>query len=85
LIPYSFHPLAECDIREAAHYFERRSPGLGKQFRLSVDAAVTLLRQFPEIAPVVRGNLRCKGILRFRYNLIYAVENEQISIYAVVS
>jgi toxin ParE1/3/4 len=85
LIPYTIHPLAECDIHEAALYFDRRSSGLGKQFRLSLEEAIRLLQQFPEIAPVVRGNLRCKNILRFKYNLIYAVEDAQINIYVVVS
>ena len=85
MIPYSFHPLAECDIREAAHFFESRSPGLGKQFRLTVDAAITVLRQFPEVAQVERDNLRCMRVPRFKYNVVYAVEASEIYIYAVVS
>jgi len=85
LIAYSYHPLAECDVREAAHYFESRSPGLGAQFRLSLLEAVTLLRQHPEIAPVLRGNLRCKVLLRFGYNIIHAIESGELRIYAVVS
>jgi len=85
LIGYSFHPLAECDIREAAHFFESRSPGLGKQFRITVDAAITVVRQLPEIAQLERGSLRCMRVPRFKYNIIYAVEASGIHIYAIVS
>ena len=83
MIGYSFHPFADADVLEIARFYERRSPGLGGEFRSDLTAAISLLRQQPEAAPVVRGNLRRKLLLRFPYYLIYAVENAEIRIYAV--
>jgi plasmid stabilization system protein ParE len=85
VLGYSFHPLAECDVTEAALYSERCTPGLGAQFRANLSQAIILLRQYPEIAPVLRGNLRCKSLLRFKYNLIYAIEDSEIRILVVSS
>jgi len=83
LIGYSYHPKAIKEIIEAARGYEKDRPGLGKEFRANLDAAVEFLRLFPKAAAPVRGNLRRKPLERFPYALIYAVEDEEIRIYAV--
>jgi plasmid stabilization system protein ParE len=83
LIGYSYHPEAIEEIVKAARGYERERPGLGREFRAELDAAVEFLRRFPEAAAPVRGNLRRKRLQRFPYALIYAFEDSEIRIYAV--
>lgn len=80
---FSFHSAAEAELTEAAHYYEARSEGLGEEFLTKIRNTVEELRRFPQTAPVVRGNLRRKPVKGFPYSLIYAVEADEIRIYAV--
>jgi plasmid stabilization system protein ParE len=84
LIGYSFDPLASKDVLKIAREYEERSVGLGKKFRDELAAVINLLRRLPRSAPGVRGNLRRKSMDRFPYSLIYAIEENEIRIYAVM-
>lgn len=81
---FSYHPAAAAEALEAAEYYESRARGLAGGFRLELDAAVTLVRRYPEAAPIERGTLRRRRLNRFPYSLLYAVEREEIHIYAVM-
>ena len=83
MIGYSYHPEAIKEIIEAARYYEGRAPGLGREFRAELDAAVDLLRRIPEASAPIPGDLRRKPLRRFPYAVIYAVEDSEIRIYAV--
>jgi plasmid stabilization system protein ParE len=76
--------LASEDVLEIARYYEERSSGLGKEFRDELAAVIDLLRHVPYAAPAIRGNLRRKSLDRFPYSLIYAVEENELHIYAVM-
>lgn len=80
---FSFHEVAEAELAEAARYYEARSRGLGKQFLAKVRGEIDTIRRFPEAAPLVRGSLRCKPVRGFPYSLIFALEADDIRIYAV--
>lgn len=80
---FSFHDAAEAELTEAARYYEARSNGLGEEFLAEIRSTVGQLRRFPETAPLVRGSLRRKPVKGFPYSLIYAVEADEIRIYAV--
>lgn len=45
--------------------------------------AVDFIGQFPEAAPIDRGNVRCKLIKRFKYELYYAVEPDRLRVLAL--
>jgi plasmid stabilization system protein ParE len=81
---YYYHPAAEAEALEAAAYYESRLPGLAARFRLDLDAAVSFIRRHPEAAPIQRGNLRRQRLYRFPYSLLYALEGDEIHIYAVM-
>jgi plasmid stabilization system protein ParE len=83
LIGYSYHPEAIKEVVDAVRYYEGRVPGLGRELRDELDAAIDLLRRLPKSAAPVRGNLRRKPLQRFPYAVIYAVEDSEIRIYAV--
>jgi len=73
---YSFHPLAESELLDAARYYEARSTGLGHSFLAAVRRAIEQIQAFPESSPVVRRGLRRKALRRFPYSLIYNYEAE---------
>ena len=80
----TFHRLASGELREAIHFYERQSPGLGNRFLAEVEAAVELLHQFPEIGTRVVGPLRRVLVSGFPYDLVYRLTGRnQIRILAV--
>ena len=81
---YSFHPLAESELLEAARFYEARSAGLGHSFLAAVRYAIEQIQANPESTPVVRGSLRRKALPRFPYSLIYDVGLGQIRVLVVM-
>jgi toxin ParE1/3/4 len=81
---YSFHPLAESELLDAAKYYEARSTGLGHSFLAAVRHAIEQIQAFPESSPAVRLGLRRKAMRRFPYSLIYAAERGEVKIIAVM-
>jgi len=55
-----FHRLAKAEMRESAQYYEGECAGLGDDFLDAVQRSVGFLREHPEGAPVVSGELRRK-------------------------
>jgi toxin ParE1/3/4 len=84
LIDYSFDPLASKDVLKIAREYEEKATGLGKKFRDDLTTVINLLREVPRAAPVLRGNIRRKSLDRFPYSLMYAIEENEIRIYAVM-
>jgi plasmid stabilization system protein ParE len=81
---YSFHPLAESELLDAAKFYEARSTGLGHSFLAAVRHAIEQIQAYPESSPVARGGLRRKALRRFPYSLIYGAELGEIKIIAVM-
>ena len=63
MIDYRFHPLAECDVTEAALYFERCAPGLGKQFRDHLADGATLTDHTDAVSTVGLWGPRARDVL----------------------
>jgi plasmid stabilization system protein ParE len=84
VIAYAFHPLAESELRDAAHYYEDRRKGLGTDFLGAVRACIKQIRTHPHIGTLVAEQVRRRTIKRFPYNLIYLHEDKQITILAVM-
>jgi plasmid stabilization system protein ParE len=82
-LPITFHEAAALEVIEAAGFYERECPGLGATFLDEVQTALRTLGEFPEGAPLLRGRLRRKVLLRFPYILMYSVRAGQIRILAV--
>jgi plasmid stabilization system protein ParE len=66
-LPYTFHRLAALELEAAEDAYETERVGAGSRFTSAVEAAITLLRQHPESAPVVRGAIRGKVLHRYPY------------------
>jgi plasmid stabilization system protein ParE len=82
-LPVAFHEAAARELSDAAAFYEQECPGLGAAFLGEVHAALASLAQFPEAAPLLRGRIRRKVLLRFPYSLMYSLHEDTVRILAV--
>lgn len=75
---------AEVDVREAFHYYETCRVGLGHEFLLCVEQALSAIVRFPLVHREVRGRVRSKSIHRFPYGIHYVVSGSRVSVIAVM-
>ena len=75
---------ADHDIQTAFNRYEGFQEGRGEVFMRHLDAALTLLRQHPEIAPVYGGRYRRMLIRDFPYGIFYEVQPERIIVGAIL-
>jgi plasmid stabilization system protein ParE len=75
---------AEADLLEHFIRCEERSIGRGDRLYESVDRALELLRQQPEMAPVYRGNVRRLVLRPFDLGVFYSIEGERLMIGAIL-
>jgi plasmid stabilization system protein ParE len=82
--PLIIRPEAEFDLAEAYGWYETHVPGLGSQFLLSIDAALSSIQRTPELYPVIHKNVRRSLIRRFPYSVFYVAEQDRIVVLAVL-
>lgn len=75
-------PEAITDVDEAASWYEARRRGLGREFRLALDAAIGRVQQNPAHYQVVHGTARRAVLHRFPYTLIYTVSDAEVLVIA---
>ena len=75
---------ADHDIQIAFNRYEEIQTGRGEVFMRHLDAALTLLRQHPEIAPVYGGPHRRMLIRDFPYGLFYEAQPKRIVVCAIM-
>ena len=78
-----FLAVARSDLREAVQYYNVQRPGLGKELRDEVRAAVGRIRNYPEGWQRLSENTRRCLLARFPYGIIYRVGDKEIVIVAV--
>lgn len=66
---------ASSDLAEAHDWYEHQSPGLGKEFLRSVDAAFAFIERHPELLAPVHRHLRRALTKRFPYAVYYEMVN----------
>lgn len=81
---FSFHPEAEKEFNEAIDYYENHQPGLGYDFALEVHSAVKRAIAYPKAWPEIGGEIRRSLVKRFPYGILYAEEQGEILIVAVM-
>ena len=74
---------AKGELRNAAHYYRERSRRVAASFMVEIQKAVDQILEFPESAPLIRGQVRGKVVARFPYTLMYRVVDEAVVILAV--
>ncbi|MFH1572412.1 MAG: type II toxin-antitoxin system RelE/ParE family toxin, partial [Acidobacteriota bacterium] len=68
----------------AIDYYEAREVGLGYDFALEVSSAIQRIVAHPRSWPVLDGDVRRCQTNRFPYGVLYAVEESQVLIVAVM-
>lgn len=78
-----FDPDARTEFLAAVEYYEECQSGLGRRFRLEVEAVVNKIVETPLRYRVLHSPFRRCLIPSFPYAIIYSVEPEHILIIAV--
>jgi hypothetical protein len=75
---------ADLDIQTAFERYEEYQEGRGEVFLRQLDAALTLVRQHPELAPVYVGPYRRMLIRDFPYGIFYTVRPTRLIVAAIM-
>jgi plasmid stabilization system protein ParE len=75
---------AELDIQALFSRCEEYQAGRGEIFMRQVDAAFTLLREHPEIAPVYAGQYRRMLLRNFPFGIFYQAQPRRIIVAAIL-
>jgi hypothetical protein len=81
--PIVFHSDAAQEGRDAADYYERLRAGLGDDFRVELNEALTCIQQNPQLYAAESGSVRICPLHRFPYSIYYAELPDRIWIAAV--
>jgi toxin ParE1/3/4 len=81
----SFHRLARQELKEAAHYYDSESPGLGAEFLKEIEHWIQSILDYPEAAPVLAGPVRRRVARRFPYAVLYSIQPAKIRVLAVMN
>ena len=76
--PVRYHPLFDCDVREAATWYERRSPGLGQAFVEMVRSSVANVIADPERFSRAPSGCRYIRLHRFPYIILFEVIGDEL-------
>lgn len=79
-----YHPLFDCDVREAAGWYDRRSAGLGDVFVDLVSRCVAEVISDPERFATVQSGCRCARVRRFPYVVLFDVADEELLMLGVL-
>jgi plasmid stabilization system protein ParE len=81
---FSFHPDAENEFIQAIDYYEECETGLGYDFALEVYDTINRIIRQPNAWQEIDENIRRTLVNRFPYGIIFAVENNELLILAVM-
>ena len=81
---YSFHPEAEAEFVQAIEYYEECEVGLGYDFAVEVYSAIERTMAYPKAWPIIEEDIRRSLLIRFPYGILYAEEDEELFIVAVM-
>jgi len=76
-------PEAESDLTEAYNWYEERIQGLGSDFLLNVEAAISSIQRNPETYPLIYKNVRRCLVRRFPFGIFYIIVADKIIVMSV--
>ncbi|MBS1622672.1 MAG: type II toxin-antitoxin system RelE/ParE family toxin [Bacteroidetes bacterium] len=79
-----FGSKVEKDLAESFDYYEEQSVGLGADFLLAVDAALSQIQREPLIFQKIYKQKRKVNLKRFPFGVFYVVVKHQVIILAVI-
>lgn len=79
-----YHSLFECDVREAAGWYDRRSVGLGDAFVELVRQATNEVIVDPDRFATLTRGVRYARVERFPYLVLFESDDEELRILGVL-
>jgi Plasmid stabilisation system protein. len=79
-----FHPEAEAELSAAIDYYEAIEIGLGYDFAVETQASIERIAAFPKAWRIIESEIRRSLVRRFPYGVLYAEEDGNIYIIAVM-
>lgn len=79
-----YHPLFDCDVREAANWYDRRSTGLGDTFVQNAKTATETIISHPSRFSATASGLRYVRIAKFPYIVLFHVDDEELFLIGVL-
>jgi hypothetical protein len=79
-----YHPLFECDVREAAGWYDRRSAGLGNVFVHLVAQSVNEIIERPESFAIGPAGCRGARVVRFPYVVLFDITDDELLMFGVL-
>ncbi|MEX0676305.1 MAG: type II toxin-antitoxin system RelE/ParE family toxin [Pirellulales bacterium] len=73
-----YHPLFDCDVREAAAWYDRRSSGLGEIFTNQVESRIADVIGDPNRFARTPTGCRYVRIPRFPYIVLFEVADDEV-------
>jgi len=82
--PVRFLSPAEWEMVQAARYYESKVPRLGTEFLSEIQRVVQGIKNHPDAAPKVKGEIRRRILTRFPYAILYQADPDEIVVLAVM-
>ena len=79
-----FLSCAETELREAVHYYNDQSPGLGFEFAAEVKKTLARIVGHPQAWPSLSPRTRRCRVLRFPYGVVYQLRGNMVLVVAVM-
>ncbi len=77
-------PLAEQDIKDAAHWYNERNEGLGNDFLLALEAALNVIQRNPNQYQFIYKEVKRAFTTRFPYGIYFITHGNVIYVLGVV-
>ena len=81
--PVRYHEAAATELFDAVGHLELQKRALGKRFLAEIRRAESVMARFPRASKEIRPGIRKHVMRKFRYALIYSLENDGLVIPAV--
>lgn len=79
-----YHPLFECDVVEAANWYDGRSQGLGGVFSGKVKIATEAVLRHPERFVATNAGLRYVRVKRFPFIVLFHADDTEVLLLGVL-
>ena len=79
----SFLPIAKAELDDTFDWYEEQMIGLGHDFLETFTNTLKLIVSYPELPPLMSGNIRRCLLNRFPYAIYYGIANARIVVIAV--
>jgi hypothetical protein len=83
-LPVEFLLGADADLQQIFNRFEDYGNGFGAEFMIVIDAYLTRIAAFPEIAPVYFENVHRQVMQRFPYGIFYEPQAARILVVGIL-